>query len=428
MLGWNINEIKIARITCYFLYFLVKYNWKLKKGDFTMKCYLMNKNKKVALIEYNTIADAIDNIYEIYDIDYAPLSLKNASKDKSKNIVKELNNWFKGRGIPSWRKDIETLLEKLNVSSREELLNKAFALSLSDQYWLKEENSDIEWKNINFFENDFKYKGYLSASLSTFSNERPDLYSPNNTTDGMLQKAWIIENGDRVLVKGTYEASRQEPINEWLVSNICERLGFEYCNYNVELVDGKLVSKCKDFISSDEEIVTAYDIFNSCNKNNNMSDLEHYIKILEEHNVPQARENIEDMFIVDFLVMNIDRHMKNFGIIRNVNTLEWVRTTPIFDTGEAMNCDKLTSEINFYDGTGKFFTNTNKKFSSYLENIKDIAKIDVNKLEGIVQEYKEMLQKYQPYMEISDERIEKLVEGLEYRINTLNSEIQNNGI
>ena len=393
-----------------------------------MKCYLMNKNKKVALIEYNTIADAIDNIYEIYDIDYAPLSLKNASKDKSKNIVKELNNWFKGRGIPSWRKDIETLLEKLNVSSREELLNKAFALSLSDQYWLKEENSDIEWKNINFFENDFKYKGYLSASLSTFSNERPDLYSPNNTTDGMLQKAWIIENGDRVLVKGTYEASRQEPINEWLVSNICERLGFEYCNYNVELVDGKLVSKCTDFISSDEEIVTAYDIFNSCNKNNNMSDLEHYIKILEEHNVPQARENIEDMFIVDFLVMNIDRHMKNFGIIRNVNTLEWVRTTPIFDTGEAMNCDKLTSEINFYDGTGKFFTNTNKKFSSYLENIKDIAKIDVNKLEGIVQEYKEMLQKYQPYMEISDERIEKLVEGLEYRINTLNSEIQNNGI
>lgn len=393
-----------------------------------MKCYLMNKNKKIALIEYNTIADAIDNIYEIYDIDYAPLSLKNASKDKSKNIVKELNNWFKGRGIPSWRKDIETLLEKLNVSSREELLNKAFALSLSDQYWLKEENSDIEWKNINFFENDFKYKGYLSASLSTSSNERPDLYSPNNTTDGMLQKSWIIENGDKVLVKGTYEASRQEPINEWLVSNICERLGFEYCNYNVDLVEGKLVSKCKDFITSDEEIITAYDIFNSCNKNNNMSDLEHYIKILEEHNVPQAIENVEYMFIVDFLVMNIDRHMKNFGIIRNVNTLEWVRTTPIFDTGEAMNCDKLTSEINFYDGTGKFFTNTNKKFSSYLENIKGIAKIDVNKLEGIVQEYKEMLQKYQPYMEISDERIEKLVEGLEQRINALKSEIQNRRI
>lgn len=384
-----------------------------------MKCYLMNKNTKVALIEYNTTLDVIDNIYEIYDIEYGPLSLKNASKDKSKNIIKELNNWFKGRGIPSWRKDIETLLEKLNVSTREELLNKAFALSLSDQYWLKEENSSIEWKNINFFENNFKYSGYLSASLSIDSDERPDLYSPNNTTDGMLQKAWIIENNDRILVKGTFEASRQEPINEWLASQICDRLGFKYCNYDIGIIDGKLVSKCKDFINQDEEIITAYDIFNSCTKSNSINDIEHYIGILEEHNVSDARESVENMFIVDFLMMNIDRHMKNFGIIRNVNTLEWVRTTPIFDTGEAMNCDKLTQEINFYDGIGKFFTNTNKKFSSYLKDIKSTSMIDINKLQGLSQEYKKVLLKYQPYMEISEERIEKLVEGFEHRIKLL---------
>ena len=102
-----------------------------------MRCYLMNKNTKIALIEYNTILDGIDKIYEIYDIKYAPLSIENASKDKSKNLLKELNNWFKGIGIPSWRKDIENLLERLEVSSTDELLNKAFALSLSDQYWIK---------------------------------------------------------------------------------------------------------------------------------------------------------------------------------------------------------------------------------------------------------------------------------------------------
>ncbi len=384
-----------------------------------MRCYLMNKNTKIALIEYNTTLDVIDNIYEVYDIKYAPLSIENASKDKSKNLVKELNNWFKGRGIPSWRKDIESLLERLEVSTTDELLNKAFALSLSDQYWIREESSNIEWKDINFFENDFKYKGYLSASLSMDSEERPDLHSPNNTTDGMLQKAWIIENGNRVLVKGTYETSRQEPINEWLVSNICNRLGFKYCNYEIDVIDGKIVSKCKDFVSPDEEIITARDIFNSRNKSNNVSDYEHYIQILEKHNVPNARENVENMFIVDFLVMNIDRHLKNFGVIRNVNTLEWKRTTPIFDTGESMNCDKLTQEINFYDGTGKFFLNTNKKFSQYLDVIKDIKRIDINKLQGLSQEYKETLLKYQPYTEMSEERIEKLVKGLEERIEFL---------
>ena len=55
-----------------------------------MKCYLMNKNTQVALIEYSTTFDIITQIYNICNIDYAPLSLKNASKDKSKNTRKRV--------------------------------------------------------------------------------------------------------------------------------------------------------------------------------------------------------------------------------------------------------------------------------------------------------------------------------------------------
>ena len=384
-----------------------------------MKFILMNKNTPIALIEYDTNYNEIKNIYEIYNIDYAPLSIINARKDKSKNVIKVMNEWFKGRGIPSWRKDIENLLEKLNVTAPEELLNKAYALSLSDQYWIKEEKSSIKWNDINFFENDFKYKGYLEASLSTESSEKADLHSPNNTTDGMLQKGWIIENGKRVLVKGIYQPSREEPINEWLASNICKRLNFEYCNYSIDIVNSKIVSKCDNFITSDEEIISAYDVLNSKPKSNNINDFEHYIQILEGHNIPNARKNVEDMFIIDFLMMNFDRHLKNFGIIRNVNTLEWTRTTPIFDTGESMQCDKLTSEINFSNGTGKFFTNTNKKFSEMLSNIKDISRIDISALDGLVDEYKSILLKYQPYTDSSLDRIDKLCNGLQIRIDKL---------
>ena len=46
------------------------------------------------------------------------------------------------------------------------------------------------------------------------------------------------------------------------------------------------------------------------------------------------------MFVVDYLTMNVDRHLKNFGIIRNVETLKWERVTPIFDTGQSMCCDE----------------------------------------------------------------------------------------
>ncbi|MBR3003148.1 MAG: hypothetical protein IKF38_06335 [Clostridia bacterium] len=110
-----------------------------------------------------------------------------------------MNEWYRGRRIPNFRKDIKKLLENLNIKSTDELLNKSYALSLSDQYWIKDETQkELKWENINFFTNEFKYKGYLNISLSTSnSDEQIDLRSPNNTTDGMLQKAWIIENGKR---------------------------------------------------------------------------------------------------------------------------------------------------------------------------------------------------------------------------------------
>ena len=172
-----------------------------------MKCKLMNKNTVIMTIEYNPKYNTIDKIYEINNILKAPLSVLNASNNKSGNVLKTLNSWFKGRGIPSWRKDLEKLLMRLNVSTTEELLDKAYGLSLSDQYWFKEENSNITYKDINFFTNDFEYEAYLEASLDSSNNEtkinKAMLKSPNNTTDGMLQKGWIIENGKRIISYAT---------------------------------------------------------------------------------------------------------------------------------------------------------------------------------------------------------------------------------
>lgn len=385
-----------------------------------MKCILMNKNKKIALIELNNNNNSIEKIYEIYNIDYAPLSFKNATQNNSINNLNALNSWFKGRGIPNWRKDLENLLNKLGINSPDELLNKSYALSLSDQYWIKDENqSNLKWKDINFFTNKFEYKGYLDISFSSTSDVDIDLYSPNNTTDGMLQKAWIIdENDNRVLVKGTYSPSRQEPINEWLVSQICKKINIDYCNYEIDVIDNKIVSKCKDFINENEEIITAHEIFYSEKQSNNINDFEHYINILERHNIKNARQQVENMFLIDYIVMNFDRHMKNYGIIRNVENLKWERVTPIFDTGECMECDKILGEMNFRDGKCKFFKNTNMDLSKLLKYI-DITRFDFSVLQDIPDMFKEKLNQYKKYTDMLDERIEKLYRGLKYRINNL---------
>lgn len=396
-----------------------------------MKCILMNKNQKIMLIEYNSY-NVISKIYEINNIEYAPLAVFNASKNRSSSLTKTVNNWFRSRGIPSWRKDLEKLLDKLGVSSSVELLNKYYGLSLLDQYWLKDVNSAVKWEDINFFTNDFEYEAYLDASLDSSSKSIVSLdknifKSPNNTTDGMLQKGWIIESGKRVLVKGTYTSNKEEPINEYLASQICKRLGFDYCNYEVEWSDKtKLISKCNDFINENEELISAYDIYNSEKKPNNISDYEFYIQILEKHNVPNARENMENLFILDYLMLNNDRHLKNFGIIRNVNTLKWEKVAPIFDTGESMQCDKYTDEINFSSGKGKFFSNTDKDYEDILKIIgKNILRVDLSKLKGICDDYRLILEKYQDKLDMSDKRKEKLVSGLNKRITKLSEFISN---
>ena len=176
-----------------------------------MKCVLMNKNVEVLVADYDDAVKAFTKIIEVKNIDYAPYILVSFYEkgDENNNPFRtNLSDWFKGRGIPSWRDKLDLLLHRLDINTPTELLDKAFGLSLSDQYWLKPFDSNIRYEDINFFDNDFDYSEFMEASLSLNSKtitKEASLKTPNNTTDGMLKKAWIIEDGIRYLLKGVYK-------------------------------------------------------------------------------------------------------------------------------------------------------------------------------------------------------------------------------
>ena len=136
--------------------------------------------------------------------------------------------------LSSRRDKLDLLLHRLNIIAPNELLDKAFGLSLSDQYFLKPVKSNITYDNVNFFDNDFDFAEFMEASLSKNSKtivREESLKTPNNTTDGMLKKAWIIENNIRYLLKGGYKNEILQPFNEVLASEICKRLGFDHVEY-----------------------------------------------------------------------------------------------------------------------------------------------------------------------------------------------------
>lgn len=385
-----------------------------------MICTLMNKNAEVLIAEYDEGIKGFNKIIEIKNIEYAPLILKR-SYEKDNDIRLELNGWFRNRGIPSWRDKLDILLSRLNVSSPEELLDKSFALSLSDQYWLKPSDSDISYDDINFFDNDFDFIDFLEASFSNTNSINitdNSLRTPNNTTDGMLKKTWIIENNKRYLLKGGYKNDILQPFNEVLASKICERLGFNHVTYTLDIIKDKVVSKCECFVNKDTELVPASQIMHNIHKNQNIEDYNEYIKILEEHNIENVREKLENMYILDYIILNEDRHLNNFGIIRDVNTLKWLDIAPIFDNGQSLNMITFDNDEISINGEGRLFYNI-LPFDDIIKVVKNLKRIDLNKLDGLVDEFENLLKEYQSITNISNDRIEKLCILLDRQIKKL---------
>ncbi len=384
-----------------------------------MKYIFMNKNTEVLLAEYDSGLGVFSKIYDIYNINYAPYILKNFYNDTS--LRTNLSKWFQGRGIPSWRDKLDLLLHRLNQTTPSELLDKAFGLSLSDQYWLKPYDTDIKYDDINFFDHDFDYTEFMEASLSKNSKmvtREEALMTPNNTTDGMLKKAWIIEDGVRYLLKGGYKNEVLQPFNEVLASMICERLGFEHVTYTLDTYQDMVVSKCPCFITKDTEFITASQIRNDMERHDSTKDYEDYIKLLESHGIKDARIKMENMYILDFLMLNEDRHLNNFGIIRDVNTLEWLDVAPIFDNGQSLNIQDYNDEEVIISGQGRLFYEV-KCFDEIIAVVKDIKRIDLSRLDDLALWFDDLLHKYQYITNMSDRRIHKLCILLNSRINKL---------
>lgn len=394
-----------------------------------MKCILMNKNTEVLSAEYDNGLQVFTKIIEVYNIDYAPYILKSfyMKDDFNNNSLRaNLSEWFKGRGIPSWRDKLDLLLHRLNIDTTSELLDKAFGLSLSDQYWIKPYESNIKYDDINFFDHDFDYSEFLEASLSLNSKtikKEESLKTPNNTTDGMLKKAWIIEDGTRYLLKGGYKNEILQPFNEVLATEICKRLGFNHVPYTIDTYKDMIVSKCPCFITKDTELITAFQIRNDMKKYQNLKDYQEYIKRLEENGVENASEKLENMYILDFLIMNEDRHLNNFGIIRDVNTLKWLDVAPIFDNGEALKMNAYNDEEIIVSGIGKFFY-AEKEFSRIIKIVQDIKRIDASNLDDIPEYFEDLLHKYQSITQMSDNKINQLCSLLGRQINKLKEMIE----
>lgn len=357
-----------------------------------MNYYLMHKNHKVLELNIDEATAVILEIGSIDVIDRIPVGISCTDRKVNRE---DLNDWWQGRSIPASRQNLQRALDILGVTSPSKLLIQSLGLSLSDQYWINPIHNSLSWFEINFFEHSFSedigsaFFENVDSVSGTDKKQLLNLISPDNTSDGWLKKRWKIIDNRRYLIKAGSDPYHQQPINEMMASLLMKRLEVPYVEYKVIYEAQTPYSICENFIQKDTELVTAFYIHNT-RRIKNVSDLySHYVECCNELGIPDVKQQMNMMLTIDYLIGNYDRHMNNFGAIRDVNTLQWISCAPLYDNGSSFWCDTATSRIN-----PETPVKSQPFLSTHIEQLRlvsDFDWLDQSMLIGLEDEFRDLL-------------------------------------
>jgi hypothetical protein len=184
------------------------------------------------------------------------------------------------------------------------------------------------------------------------------------------------------------------------------RLGIEHVDYTLTFDGGQPFSLCENFVKPVTDLIPAYRMIESMKKSNQDSYLTHLLRCCEHFGIADARESLDRMLTLDYVISNEDRHFNNFGFIRSAETLEWQGFAPIFDSGASL----------WYNSARVGAVVDSKPFKSKHEDqiklVNDLSWFDFDKLDSINGEAVNILSKS---TEIEEARSEAIIREMVIR-------------
>ncbi len=173
-----------------------------------------------------------------------------------------------------------------------------------------------------------------------------------NSYKGSEKKKTLIYNNKKYLVKFPDPVREKNKnisyinnaFSEYIGSNVFKIVGFNVQNtilgkyeYNGK---EKIVCACEDF-TDDENILYEFEnLALSTNPDKKIeTELCDIMEVIEENKMVDRKETKQkfwDMFVIDGLIGNTDRHNGNWGFLLNKNTGK-VKFSPIYDCGSSLN-------------------------------------------------------------------------------------------
>lgn len=239
------------------------------------------------------------------------------------------------------------------------------AVSVLDKYWIKYDNEDVNWSNVNIrnmplnkvvtqipLHEDITLQGSLESYV--FKDSGTFAKGWRRHSDGSL---WLYKLGCNDDLESKIEVS---------VSNILDKCNVNHVKYISGKCDGKYVCMCKCISNDYMSIVPASEYNRYCSMN--AIDFEGEVLRLDS-------DNYYKMHIVDYLISNSDRHYHNWGFFMDNETMKVKCLHPIFDHNSAFNKSWMINEDVVYYCTGTSI----KKSAEYA-----ISKVDFHFTQPIV--------------------------------------------
>ena len=228
------------------------------------------------------------------------------------------------------------------------------------------------------------------------------------------EKKYLVKFPNPVKLKNKNISYINNAFSEYIGSNIFKIVGFNAQNtvLGKYMYNGKekIVCGCEDFTDSENELYEFESLALSANPDKKIeTELEDILCVVEESRVIDTiatKKNFWDMFVIDSIIGNTDRHNGNWGFILNSNTKE-ITFAPIYDCGSCLNpmmedseMEKLTEveikniAINCYSCLKENGKKIN--YMTYIKSMKNnecneaikrvFNNIDINKIDSFIDE------------------------------------------
>ena len=203
------------------------------------------------------------------------------------------------------------------------------AVSLMDVYWVRAKGDKKTFDEISLYNHSLS-RAFVDVSLrgKNLTVENAELVTSQDQagevgTPGVAPKAWIREGNTFYLLKYSDE---RDVDAELLASKIIDCFDIEHIAYTESSFDGLRVSKCEIITSTEKSIVSSEFMEVYC-LNRYLNKLDFILK--------KDAYSYYMMNIVDYLIVNVDRHWGNWGFLVDNNTNKVLKLYPLMDFNKA---------------------------------------------------------------------------------------------